>query len=242
MEKKSTSGLAVAGLVCGIIALVSSFVPLLNLLSFPFVLLAIIFGGIGVWQTVKGTKGGKGIAIAGLALGIIALLVTAVMYGSAGAASDAADKGQGASGQAVQQSQQPAEGAQGADAQQPEAAQSGGEGADYQVTIGEATTGEDYQGNPAIVVSYTFVNNSDEAVSPLVAANAKAFQNGVQLEGAIGVDGAESSKSMSEIKPGASVTYALAYELADTSDVTVEVEELFSFSDELLAEKTFSLS
>lgn len=44
MEKKSTSGLAVAALVCGIIALVSSFVPLLNLLSFPFVLLAISFG------------------------------------------------------------------------------------------------------------------------------------------------------------------------------------------------------
>ena len=239
MEKKSTSGLAVAGLVCGIIALVSSFVPLLNLLSFPFVLLAIIFGGIGVWQTVKGTKGGKGIAIAGLVLGIIALLVTAVMYGSAGAASDAAGKGQGDSGQAAQQS---AQGTQGSEAQQPEAAQSGGEAADYQVTIGEATTGEDYQGNPAILVSYTFVNNSDEAVSPLVAVSAKAFQNGVQLEGAIGVDGAESSKSMSEIKPGASVTYALAYELTDTSDVTVEVEELFSFSDELLAVKTFSLS
>lgn len=239
MEKKSTSGLAVAGLVCGIIALVSSFVPLLNLLSFPFVLLAIIFGGIGVWQTVKGTKGGKGIAIAGLVLGIIALLVTAVMYGSAGAASDTAGKGQSDSGQAAQQS---AQGTQGSEAQQPEAAQSGGEAADYQVIIGEATTGEDYQGNPAILVSYTFVNNSDEAVSPLVAVSAKAFQNGVQLEGAIGVDGAESSKSMSEIKPGASVTYALAYELTDTSDVTVEVEELFSFSDELLAEKTFSLS
>ncbi len=239
MEKKSTSGLAVAGLVCGIIALVSSFVPLLNLLSFPFVLLAIIFGGIGVWQTVKGTKGGKGIAIAGLVLGIIALLVTAVMYGSAGAASDAAGKGQGDSGQAAQQS---AQGTQGSEAQQPEAAQSGGEAADYQVTIGETRTVDDYQGNPAILVSYTFVNNSDEAVSPLVAVSAKAFQNGMQLEGAIGVDGAESSKSMSEIKPGASVTYALAYELTDTSDVTVEVEELFSFSDELLAEKTFSLS
>ena len=51
MEKKPTSGMAVAGLVLGIIALVSSFVPLLNLLSFPFVLLSIIFGAIGVWQT-----------------------------------------------------------------------------------------------------------------------------------------------------------------------------------------------
>lgn len=239
MEKKSTSGLAVAGLVCGIIALVSSFVPLLNLLSFPFVLLAIIFGGIGVWQTVKGTKGGKGIAIAGLVLGIIALLVTAVMYGSAGAASDAAGKGQGDSGQAAQQS---AQGTQGSEAQQPEAAQSGGEAADYQVTIGEARTVDDYQGNPAIVVAYTFVNNSDKAISPMAAVYAKAFQNGVQLDSAVVTDGVDSSNSMNEIKPGASVSYELAYELADASDVTVEVEELISFSDELLAEKTFSLS
>ena len=58
MEKKPTSGMAVAGLVLGIIALVSSFVPLLNLLSFPFVLLSIIFVAIGVWQTVMGSKGG----------------------------------------------------------------------------------------------------------------------------------------------------------------------------------------
>lgn len=87
MEKKPTSGLAVTGLVLGIIALFSAFVPLLNLLSFPFVLLAIIFGAIGLFQTVKGAKAGKGIAIAGLVLGILALLVTVVMYGSASAAS-----------------------------------------------------------------------------------------------------------------------------------------------------------
>ena len=48
MEKKPTSGLAVTGLVLGIIAVFSAFVPLLNLLSFPFVLLAIIFGIIGL--------------------------------------------------------------------------------------------------------------------------------------------------------------------------------------------------
>ena len=90
MEKKPTSGMAVAGLVLGIIALVSSFVPLLNLLSFPFVLLSIIFGAIGVWQTVKGSKGGKGLAIAGLVLGILALVVTGVMYASAAVADSAA--------------------------------------------------------------------------------------------------------------------------------------------------------
>ncbi len=47
---------------------------------------------------------------------------------------------------------------------------------------------------------------------------------------------------MNEVKSGSSITYESAYELADMSDLTVEVEELFSFSDELIAEQTFSLS
>lgn len=83
MEQKPTSGMAVTSLVTGIIALISSFVPLLNVLSFPFVILAIVFGGIGLWQTSKGAKGGKGIAVAGLVLGILALLITVVMYAAA---------------------------------------------------------------------------------------------------------------------------------------------------------------
>ncbi len=90
MEKKPTSGMAVTGLVLGIIAFISSVVPLLNLLSFPFVLLAIIFGAIGLWQTLKGTKSGKGMAIAGLVLGILALVVTVAMYSGGADSANAA--------------------------------------------------------------------------------------------------------------------------------------------------------
>lgn len=93
MEKKPTSGLAVTGLVLGIIAVFSAFVPLLNLLSFPFVLLAIIFGAIGLFQTIKGTKAGKGLAIAGLVLGVLAPLVTVAMYSGGSAASEDASVG-----------------------------------------------------------------------------------------------------------------------------------------------------
>ena len=75
-----------------------------------------------------------------------------------------------------------------------------------------------------------------------MAVHAKAFQNGTELELAVVADAEESGKSMNEVKPGSSITYESAYELADMSDLTVEVEELFSFSDELIAEQTFSLS
>ncbi|MCI8305537.1 MAG: DUF5067 domain-containing protein [Enterorhabdus sp.] len=193
MEKKPTSGLAVAGLVLGIIALFSAFVPLLNLLSFPFVLLAIIFGAIGLIQTIKGAKAGKGLAIAGLVLGVLALLVTAAMYGSASAASD------------------------------------------YAVTIDDCRMTEDYEGNPAAVVTFTFTNNSEETTSPAVALHAQVFQNGTELEMAITTDNEDADKYMNDVKPGSSITYGLAYELEDTSDITVEVQELAAFNDVLLA-------
>lgn len=232
MEKKPTSGLAVAALVTGIIALVSSFVPLLNLLSFPFVVLAIIFGAIGVWQTVKGAKSGKGLAIAGLALGVLGLLVTVVMYGGAAASSESDDVAP-ASGAAAQQvdEQSGAASAQQTDAQTEEPAA-------YGVAIDGCRVTEDYEGKPAAVVSYTFTNNSDDAVSFAVALNPQVFQNGVQLNTAIGADW-DSEKYLSDVKPGASTTVEIGYKLEDESDITVEVTELISFDDTVLAEQTF---
>lgn len=227
MEKKPTSGMAVTSLVTGIIALISSFVPLLNLLSFPFVLLAIIFGAIGVWQTVKGTKGGKGIAIAGLVLGVLALLVTVVMYGSAASVADssASDAGSGTAGAS-------------SDVQQADQAEAA---AEYAVTIDGCRVTEDYQGAPVAVVTYTFTNNSDDATSFMVALRPQVFQNGVELNTAIGSDW-DSEKYLSDVKPGSSSTVEIGYALEDTSDVTVEVTELISFDDTILAEATFSVA
>ena len=125
---------------------------------------------------------------------------------------------------------------------EPEQAEPGASDAEYAVTIDGSAMTEDYEGNPAMIVDFSFTNNSDEATSPAVAVHAKAFQNGTELELAVVADAEESGKSMNEVKPGSSITYESAYELADMSDLTVEVEELFSFSDELIAEQTFSLS
>ena len=112
--------------------------------------------------------------------------------------------------------------------------------AKYVVTIDSCEITEDYQGNPAALVTYTFTNNSDEAKSFMVAIADKAYQNGVQLDTAVisGVD----NNSMKDVKPGATITVQQGFKLDDDSDMTVEVEELFNFrSDELLAEKTFSI-
>lgn len=109
---------------------------------------------------------------------------------------------------------------------------------DYAVTIDGSTLTSDYEGSPAIIVDFTFTNNSDKATSFAVACSPKAFQNGVQLETAIVTDDLGNGY-MAEIKPGATTTARLAYSLTDQSDVTVEVSELISFDDALLAEATF---
>ena len=47
-HKKSTSGLAVAGLVLGLIALLSCWIPLFNVITTPFAILGLVFGIIGI--------------------------------------------------------------------------------------------------------------------------------------------------------------------------------------------------
>lgn len=127
-----------------------------------------------------------------------------------------------------------AEGAQ--QAEEAEQAQS-----EYVVTIDGCTVTTDYEGAPAIIVDFTFTNNSEEDTSFAVACNQKAFQNGVQLESAVVTEDLGNGY-MAEIKPGGTTEAHLAYVLTDDSDVSVEVEELISFDDTKLAEKTFSVA
>ena len=109
---------------------------------------------------------------------------------------------------------------------------------EYDVTIDGATVTTDYEGAPAMIVDYSFTNNSDEATSFAVACSQKAFQNGVQLETAIVTEDLGNGY-LAEIKPGATTTARMAYSLTDQSDVTVEVSELISLDDTLLAQATF---
>lgn len=112
---------------------------------------------------------------------------------------------------------------------------------DYAVSIDRCEIGTDYAGKKAAIVTYTWTNDSDKATSFMVAINAKAFQNGVQLDSAIGSN-IDSQDRLNDIKPGVSQTVQEAYVLDDDSDVTIECSELISFSDELLAEATFKVA
>lgn len=66
------NGLAVAGMVLGIISIVLCWVPFLDQI---LALLAIIFGAIGMGKANKIGGTGKGFATAGLVMGIIAMIL-----------------------------------------------------------------------------------------------------------------------------------------------------------------------
>jgi hypothetical protein len=68
--RTGTNGLAVAGLVCGIVG-----VFLANFILGP---LAVIFGGIGLSRSKRGA-GGHGMALAGVILGIVDIVLYVVL-------------------------------------------------------------------------------------------------------------------------------------------------------------------
>ncbi len=117
---------------------------------------------------------------------------------------------------------------------------------DYSVVIDSCRLAKDYEGDAVVIVKYVFTNNSDEdATAFFTAFEDTVYQNGVGLnEAYILADSANysSDNQMKEIKKGASLDVEVAYELNDTTtDIEVEVKELFSFSDKTLT-KTFSIA
>lgn len=115
---------------------------------------------------------------------------------------------------------------------------------DFEVQINDFTLGRDYQDSPAVLVSYTFTNNSDEATSATASLVSRAYQNGVELDSALitGNESYNSQDSLKDVQPGASIDLQTAFVLSsETAPVEFEMTEAFSFSDSKLG-KTFAIS
>lgn len=75
-----SNGAAIASIITGIIALLLSWIPGINLLAIVLAIVAIVTGIIGLRNAnVPGTTG-KGLAITGLITGILALLLSILVY------------------------------------------------------------------------------------------------------------------------------------------------------------------
>jgi uncharacterized membrane protein len=74
-----SNGIGTAAGVVGIIAIVLIFIPYLDFLGVVLGLLAIVFGGLGVSRANRMGGRGKGMAVTGLVLGIIAVALFAIL-------------------------------------------------------------------------------------------------------------------------------------------------------------------
>ena len=90
--KPATSAMAIVGLVLGIVALATSWMPIFNNGSFFLALLGALFAIVGLVSTLRRTRSGKGLAIAGLIICIIACAaVLAAQQATSKALNDAVD-------------------------------------------------------------------------------------------------------------------------------------------------------
>lgn len=107
---------------------------------------------------------------------------------------------------------------------------------EFHVEIKGASIVEDYEGKPAIVITYAWTNNSEETTSAMVALYGKAFQDGVQMDTAIVIaDGFAIGESMTDIRPGTTIDVSSAYSLtSETSTVEFELSKLVSLSKDMV--------
>ena len=70
-KKEGQSGLGIAGFVIGVIAIIFSFIPIVNNIAFFIGIIAAVFGIVGAITHKR-----KGLSIAGVILGILAVVIT----------------------------------------------------------------------------------------------------------------------------------------------------------------------
>ena len=103
---------------------------------------------------------------------------------------------------------------------------------EYVVEIKSAVVTQDYDGNPAVVITYSWTNNSAETVTPMSAVTASVFQNGVGMESTYVSDESiyNSDLYWTEVRPGTTIDVQEAFILNDTTaPIEVEVAESFAW-------------
>jgi hypothetical protein len=92
---KNSNGLATAGFILGLLGLLGSWIPVLNILGIILGVLGVVLAGVGLAKSKK-ANAGKGLAIAGIVLGalavIFAILINAVFVGAVDDAIDESTK------------------------------------------------------------------------------------------------------------------------------------------------------
>jgi hypothetical protein len=95
---------------------------------------------------------------------------------------------------------------------------------DYQIKDISAEKGSDFEGNPCIIITYTFVNNGSTAVSIYDALYITAKQSGVDIDTAILAD-LDYSANADVITSGSEKQFKQAFVPVDESKITVNFRD-----------------
>lgn len=144
----SKSAAAIVGLVLGIIALLTSFLPFINNLSFFLALIGLVFAVVGLVGVLRGKKAGKGMAIASVVVNVLAIAIVMGTQSMYSAAINEATKGTIST-------------TNGSAASAATATASTEESGDKYAIEGEELSGDDYSAK----ISGTFTNNSGSELS-----------------------------------------------------------------------------
>lgn len=217
-QGQSISALAIAGLVLAIIALLVSFVPIVNNGAFVLGLVGAVFTIVGIVQTGKGKRRGRGTAVAGLIVAVLALvivLVTQSMYSAAiGSVTNGAQPTDASSSSA-------------APAASTDAASSSASSADYSnmavgqavdldngrsVSVDSVQTGlANYDGSTVTQVTVTYKNNGSSNASFNMFDWKASDANGAQRDTTY-YDKQENELNSGTLSAGGTVTGTLAFE------------------------------
>lgn len=196
VEKKS--GLGIAGLVLGVVALLTSFLPIINNASFVIAIIGFVLAVVGTLQCVRGKRAGKGLAIAGIVANVVAC---ALVLGSQQMYSDAIDDAM--SGPQVSDVQSAGDGDKDGSVQKDDPATTDlAVGTKVSLDNGlsvvvdsVATDIVDYDGDQLLGVHVTYTNDGDEGASYNVFDWKGETSSGAQEDPEFYTDGEEPLES-----------------------------------------------
>lgn len=229
----------IIALVFGILGCTLSFIPIVNNLAAIFGLVGAVFGLVAIVATLRGTRRGKVMAIVATVLSVLSIVVTLAMQS---AASDAFDEAMG-----VDTSQTSSDSSKKSETKTASKGEQDMEGdlkGMHVKIVSAVRSGNDYDGNATVLVTYEWTNNTDKNNSFASLADPKVFQNGSALDDAIYMDspeGYDANSYLNEVQPGATATATIGYVLKDDSAVSVDVSALFDMSSDAKVTHVFNL-
>lgn len=106
------------------------------------------------------------------------------------------------------------------------------------VEVKGAYLAEDYKSRPAIVITYSWINQTDEPISAMVSVLESAKQGDAKLESALlmSMPGYEPNNGMQDIQPGESIDVQSAFLLNNQTDnVVIELTEFDGETGDIVA-------